>query len=135
VALPSATVTREEIQALFETAYFNRFQVRLPEIKAVLVNLVTSVVGKRRAFPVSALLDESDRGKSVANAVIGERRLYASGAWHTATILDRGRLPLGATVAGPAVVQQIDATTVVEPGAVAHVDKVGNLRISVGRAA
>ena len=33
-------VTREELQALFEEAYFERFQVRLPEIRAVLVNLV-----------------------------------------------------------------------------------------------
>jgi len=135
VALPSASPSREEIQQLFETAYFNRFQVRLPEIKAVLVNLVTSVVGKRRTFPVSALLDESARAKTVGEAMIGERKLYAGGAWHTAAILDRGRLPLGATVAGPAVIQQIDATTVVEPGASAHVDKVGNLRITVGRAA
>ena len=135
VALPSAEATREEIQSLFETAYFNRFQVRLPEIKAVLVNLVTSVVGKRRTFPVSTLLDDADRGKTVADAVIGERKLYAGGAWHTATILDRGRLPLGASVAGPAVIQQIDATTVVEPGASARVDKVGNLRITVGSVA
>ena len=28
-----------------------RFQVRLPEIRAVLVNLVTSVVGRRPALP------------------------------------------------------------------------------------
>jgi N-methylhydantoinase A len=135
VALPTATPTREEIQKLFETAYFNRFQVRLPEIKAVLVNLVTSVVGKRRTFPVSALLDDSARGKTTADAVIGERKLYASGAWHTATILDRGKLPISATIPGPAVIQQIDATTVIEPGASAHVDKVGNLRITVGRTA
>jgi N-methylhydantoinase A len=44
IAIPSPAVTREELQALFETAYFARFQVRLPEIRAVLVNLVTSVI-------------------------------------------------------------------------------------------
>lgn len=135
VALPSASPGRDDIQQLFETAYFNRFQVRLPEIKAVLVNLVTSVVGKRRTFPVSALLDESARTTSAAEAMIGERKLYAGGSWHTASILDRAKLPLGASISGPAVIQQIDATTVIEPGASAHVDKVGNLRIIVGRAA
>ena len=40
-----------KMQALFEDAYFARFQVRLPEIKAVLVNLVTSVIGRRPRFP------------------------------------------------------------------------------------
>ncbi len=134
VSLPRADVSREEIQKLFETAYFNRFQVHLPEIKAVVVNLVTSVVGKRRTFPVSALLDERERGKDAKEAVISERKLYAGGAWHAATVFDRGKLPIGARIAGPAVIQQIDATTVIEPGATALVDKVGNLRIAVGRA-
>ena len=57
VALPRADVSREAMQALFEAAYFARFQVRLPEIKAVLVNLVTSVIGRRRAFPIASLID------------------------------------------------------------------------------
>lgn len=135
VSLPRADVTRQDIQKLFETAYFNRFQVHLPEIKAVVVNLVTSVVGKRRTFPISALLDDGERGREVADAVIGERKLYAGGAWHAATVFDRGKLPIGARVPGPAVIQQIDATTVIEPGATALVDKVGNLRVNVGRAA
>jgi N-methylhydantoinase A len=60
--------------------------------------------------------------------------LHAGGTWHTATVFDRAKLPIGARFGGPAVVQQIDATTVVEPGASALVDKVGNLRIAVGKA-
>jgi N-methylhydantoinase A len=60
--------------------------------------------------------------------------LYAGGAWSTAQILDRAKLPLGARIEGPAVVQQIDATTVIEPGAVARVDDVVYLRIAVGAA-
>ena len=131
VALPRADVTREEIQALFEDAYFARFQVRLPEIRAVLVNLNTSVIGRRRSFPLAALLDPGARAARVDGAVIGTRQVYADGHWHTATIYDRDRLPAGARVAGPAVVQQVDATTVIEPGAVATVDPIGNLRIEV----
>jgi N-methylhydantoinase A len=38
-------------------------------------------------------------------------------------------------LAGPAVIQQLDATTVVEPGATARLDAIGNLRIAVGGAA
>jgi N-methylhydantoinase A len=134
VAFPRADVAREEIQALFEAAYYARFQVRLPEIKAVLVNLVTSVIGKRRAFPIASLIDAAGRAARVQDAVIGERPLYAGGRWQTAQVFDRVKLPLGARFSGPAIVQQVDATTVVEPGAVATVDPIGNLRIAVGGA-
>jgi N-methylhydantoinase A len=131
VSLPRTDMTREEIQALFEEAYFARFQIRLPEVRAVLVNLNTSVIGRRRAFPLGALLDASECVTRPADAIIGERRMYAAGAWHDAKVYDRGKLPVVASVAGPAVIQQIDATTVVEPGAVAEVDAIGNLRIRV----
>lgn len=132
VALPGDDVSRETIQALFEAAYDARFQVRLPEIKAVLVNLVTSVIGKRRAFPIASLIDAAGRAARVQDAVIGERPLFAGGRWQTAQVFDRVKLPTGARFTGPAIVQQVDATTVIEPGAVATVDAIGNLRIAVG---
>ncbi len=132
VAFPSADVSRETIQSRFEAAYYPRFQVHLPEIRAVLVNLVTSVIGRRRTVPITSLIDPGGRGAEVHDAVIGERQVFADGRWHVAQVLDRTRLPAEARFSGPAIVQQIDATTVIEPGAVASVDGVGNLRIAVG---
>ncbi len=128
VALPHARVSREELQALFEAAYFKRFQVRLSEIRAVLVNLVTSVIGRRKPFPLAALLEP---GTDLGAARLGTRRVYADGTWHEAAIFSREALPIGARIEGPAVVQQLDATTVIEPGAVATVDEIGNLRVRV----
>ncbi|GJD52863.1 Acetophenone carboxylase gamma subunit [Methylobacterium crusticola] len=130
VALPAPDLDRAAMQALFEAAYFRRFQVRLPEIRAVVVNLVTSVIGRRRAFPLAALLDPARR-TDLAGARLGTRALYADGRWHDAAVYAREALPEGAEIAGPAVIQQIDATTVLEPGAVARVDPIGNLRIRV----
>jgi N-methylhydantoinase A len=127
VAIPSAGITREQLQALFEEAYYARFRVRLPEIRAVLVNLVTSVIGKRRGFDLAALAGTAD-----GPTLISERRLYADGRWHPAAVYARDRLRPGHRIQGPAVVQQIDATTVIEPGAVGVVDRIGNLRIAVG---
>lgn len=129
VPLASPDVTREEIQAAFEKAYFHRFQVRLPEIRAVLVNLVTSVIGRRRVFPLSSLLAGADRKASADEAVIGERQVHADGRWWSAKVYARDALPVGGSIAGPAVIQQFDATTVIEPGAVATVDAIGNLRV------
>jgi N-methylhydantoinase A len=129
VAIPSPAVSREELQAAFEEAYFARFRVRLPEIRAVLVNLVTSVIGRRRGFELATLAGTGD-----GPSHIGARDLYADGRWHSAAVYARDRLRPGDRIEGPAVVQQIDATTVIEPGATAVVDGIGNLRISVGQA-
>ena len=132
VSLPSADVSRVRLQELFEAAYFQRFQVRLPEIRAVLVNLNTTVIGERRPCPLDTLLPMVDRGGSVRDALSGERRIYADGLWRAANVYARDRLPRGAEIAGPAIVEQVDATTVIEPGTHALVDDIGNLRISVG---
>jgi N-methylhydantoinase A len=132
VNFPHAEVSREEAQRLFEAAYFQRFQVRLPEIKAVIVNLNTSVIGRRRPFPVANLIDLTRRATRLDDALVGERPLYAEGAWRTAPVYDRERLPSSATIIGPAVIRQLDATTVIEPGATARLDDIGNLRIAVG---
>jgi N-methylhydantoinase A len=43
------------------------------------------------------------------------------------------RLPLDAKLAGPAVIEQLDATTVVAPGDRAQLDPWGNLVIEVQR--
>jgi N-methylhydantoinase A len=131
VALPDAHLTRESMQALFEAAYFKRFQLRLPEIRANVVNLITSVIGRRRQLDLSALLDVSLRKPAVAAAKIAERRLYADGHWHNAAVYAREALPQDGVITGPAIVQQLDATTVIEPGAVARLDAIGNLRITV----
>jgi N-methylhydantoinase A len=63
-----------------------------------------------------------------SDAVKGARRVFftARDAME-ATIYDRERLAVGAEFAGPAIVEQFDATTVVPPGWHASVDRYGNL--------
>jgi N-methylhydantoinase A len=61
-------------------------------------------------------------------ARVGERRAYF-GRFVPTAIYERGRLPLGARLAGPAIVEQADTTTVIPPGVTALVDPAGNLRL------
>ena len=68
--------------------------------------------------------------RCVADARLGERRAYFAPAGFVSTdIYDRARLPLGARVTGPAIIQQSDTTTVVPPHHVAEVEASGNLRL------
>ena len=63
----------------------------------------------------------------MAAAIKGARRISLNGAMIEATLYERERLDIGATIAGPAIVEQFDATTVIPPGWSGHVDGYGNL--------
>ena len=65
---------------------------------------------------------------TLADAQVGERPAYF-GKFVPTAIYERARLPLGARLAGPAIVEQADTTTVMPPGVTALVDPVGNLRL------
>ena len=65
----------------------------------------------------------------VSSALIHQSRFFYEGDWHEAGIYDRGRLGADDVVAGPAIVSEMDSTTVVLPGHSATVDTVGNLLI------
>src|SRR5262249_38701450 len=66
--------------------------------------------------------------------VRGSRPVYfesTKGFVETA-VLERSRLAPGTSLTGPAVIEQIDCTTVIEPGHTASVDDHGNLLITIG---
>jgi len=132
IPLPSHDTPREEIQRIFEAAYFERFQVELPEIRANLVNLKTSVIGLRPEFDLGRILNASLRAASVEEAADGERQVWFDGKWHATNIYARDRLPIGGKFNGPAIVEQMDTTIVIEPGNIVEVDRDGNLLIEIG---
>jgi N-methylhydantoinase A len=134
VALPSTDVTRQEIQALFEKAYFARFKVELPEIRANLVNLNTSVIGIRPTVDLSSLIDPAGRVPTLEEALSERRPVWYDGTWRDTPVYDREKLPLDAIITGPAILEQMDATTVIEPGDRAASDADGNVIIEIGKA-
>jgi N-methylhydantoinase A len=133
VPLPSAELDRGTLQALFEKAYFARFRVSLPDIRANLVNLNTSVIGTRPDIDLSALIDPAGRAARLEGALTGTRPVWFGGEWHDTPVYLREKLPLNAVIEGPAILEQLDATTVLEPGDVAKGDPEGNLVVEVGR--
>jgi N-methylhydantoinase A len=54
---------------------------------------------------------------------------------HEAILVQRDELGRGSTIEGPAVISEQTATTVVPPGASAHVDGIGTLVVNAGEAA
>jgi N-methylhydantoinase A len=135
VPLPDGRPGREAMQAAFERAYRARFHVDLPEIRANLVNLNCSVIGRRPEVDLSALIDARERRATLREAETGRRRVRFGEEWHEAPVYWRDRLPAGAELLGPAIVEQMDATTVIEPGDRAAQDWDGNLLVTLGAVA
>ncbi|MBN8630608.1 MAG: hydantoinase/oxoprolinase family protein [Rhodobacterales bacterium] len=128
VPLPSAAPSREEVQRLFEAAYLARFRVELPTIRANLVNLNVSVIGERPALDLSRLIDPADRRATAEPASV--RPVWFDG-WQDTPVYWRDHLPMGWSLQGPAIVEQMDTTVVIDPGARVTQDGDGNLVIEV----
>jgi len=62
-----------------------------------------------------------------AAAVKGQRTISLDGTTMQATLYERARLDIGATVEGAAIVEQFDATTLIPPAWTGRVDGYGNL--------
>jgi N-methylhydantoinase A len=106
--------------------------VALPEIRANLVNLNTSVTGIRPPVDLSRLIDPAGRAGSLDGALRETRSVWFDGDWLETPVFYREKLPLDASLSGPAILEQMDATTVLEPGDRAVGDADGNIVIEVG---
>jgi N-methylhydantoinase A len=129
IAVPLATLAPEAaaIRKAFEATYKGAFGRLLDGIPARVLTLKVAVIGRRPKIDLARL---APTGGSVDAARAGTREVWFDGAWHPTAIYDRLALPADAVVQGPAILEQPDATTVVEPDLSARVDRFGNLIVS-----
>ena len=101
----------------------------------MLVNLHTAVVGKRK--PVSLAAIAAARPKATLAAAMRTTRpvWFVAGGWVETPVYVREHLPAGACFDGPAIVEQLDCTTVIEPGDQVAIDAIGNLIVTLQQAA
>ena len=90
--------------------------------------LMIRAVVKAKAKSI-AELTIGQEGTTLEECKLHDTRFYYEGEHHDAIIYDRNKLHEGLTVPGPAIVGEMDSTTVVLPGYSARVDSVGNLLI------
>ncbi|KZX56520.1 5-oxoprolinase [Halioglobus sp. HI00S01] len=91
--------------------------------------LMIRAVAKARTQAI-AEVTRTATDTTLADCIIHQSQFYHGGAWHDAAIVDRNQLHEGIQVPGPAIVSEMDSTTVILPGYVAQVDVVGNLLIN-----
>lgn len=91
--------------------------------------LMIRALAKARSAAI-AELQTGAAGNTLEQCRIHESRFYHEGSWHDCSIYDRSKLHEGLVVPGPAIVSEMDSTTVILPGYDARVDAVGNLLIN-----
>jgi N-methylhydantoinase A len=129
VPIAQTDFAREDLMRAFEAAYWERFEVELREMRAQVVSLRTAVIGRRRPVSLQGLITlEPTVGGAVPAA---RRRAWFGGQWRDTPVYRREQLGVGAELVGPAIVEQLDSTTVIEPGDRVRVDALGNLEITV----
>ncbi|HVE05861.1 MAG TPA: hydantoinase/oxoprolinase family protein [Paraburkholderia sp.] len=119
-------LSREAIAAAFEAAYRAAFGRSLDGIPVRIMNLRYARIGVRPKFDLAVLAPKA----SAMPAPLGTQRVYHDGQWWDATRHARLELPVGASVEGPAILEQADTTIWLEPGFCGRVDALGNLLIT-----
>ena len=109
---------------------FDRLHERLYtfalKVDRELINLRAIVRGKE------ALVDAGEipeGGWDAAAATVAEQRVYVDGDQCSAAVYNCGALRIGNVVAGPAIITQIDSTTLVLPAHEGETDRFGNILI------
>ncbi|MEM8855098.1 MAG: hydantoinase/oxoprolinase family protein [Pseudomonadota bacterium] len=121
----TVTVTEEMVREAFEMAYKASYSRLLTGVPMRIVNLRTAAIGIRPHFDLAALAPSADT--TIEGARTGSRQVWFHGAFHHTSVYDRLALPVGARIDGPAILEQADATTVVDPDLTARIDDYGNL--------
>ena len=124
-------LSRESLQSAFEKAYWDRFHVELPEIRAVLVNLHTAVIGRRKPVPLATLMSAKEQKNTIDDCLSGTRRVWFESGWKETPVYKREFLMVNAKFKGPAIIEQLDTTIIVEPENQVEVDLEGNLIITL----
>jgi len=128
------SLSQDELHALglgsaFERAYSRRFGYVLEGAPILMGSLRTAVTGPRRSFDFKKLLAVAkERARASGPA---SRTVYFDNEPVRAAVIQRASLAPGTVFPGPAIIEQSDATTFVDPGLMATVDDFGNLVIEV----
>ena len=120
-------VTLDGVTADYHVAHERAYGHNAPEEPVEFVNMQVTARGEI-ARPN---LKEVTRGTGSDGAIKETRDVYfaESDGLVPTPVFDRYRLGEGDQIAGPAIVEEVDSTTVIHPGTSATIDVVGNLLI------
>ena len=111
------------LRAAFEAAYRQRFAFLMDGRRLVVEAVSVEAVGLGEA-PAEA---RHPLVEAAPAPVAARVQMFCDGRWHDASLVERDSARPGQTIAGPAIVAERNATTIVEPGWQARVTALDHL--------
>jgi N-methylhydantoinase A len=133
VDLPAGVFAKQDRAAIkrhFDEMHEQRYGTSAPAERAEIVSLRATVTGVMRKPPHETIAAGDASLPQAAHT--GKRPVYFGNGFIDTPTFARGHLLAGNRIEGPALIEEHASTTVVLPGAVVEVDKLGNLVIQVG---
>ncbi|HUG15780.1 MAG TPA: hydantoinase/oxoprolinase family protein [Thermomicrobiales bacterium] len=132
VDLPRGDITAAMLGSLleaFDAAHEQAYGFASPGEPAQLVTVRLEASGE---VPKARLPELPAASGPVSSAETGRRRVWLpeAGGWSDTPIYQRALLRADHELSGPAIIEQMDAMTLLLPGHVANVDRFGNMLIS-----
>jgi N-methylhydantoinase A len=118
-----------KLVAKFHHRHKDSYGYDMPGQPVEIVNLRLAVIAERRSPPIEKA---HQKRAALAQALLDTRKVWFPGTDFVATpVYDRERLPARCSLAGPAIIEQMDATTVVPPKARVRNDGFGYLYLEL----
>jgi N-methylhydantoinase A len=129
IVLPDGDITADQIRAIrqrFDTDYEREYTYTLETPVELVVYHLVAIAEVDKLKPEKL----PTTGRELEDAVKMQREVdYAEAGIHLATIYDGDALEPGMQFAGPAIIEEAGATTVIPPGLPCQVDDYGNYHI------
>ena len=124
----SASIAAAPIRAAFEATYARRYGRSLGQDFAPEIVALRVIVEAAAARPDLQALAPQARATP---APVGQRRLHTQAGWVSAPIWQRGTLPEGFALQGPAIIEEYGATLLLAAGDTARVGRLGEILVEV----
>lgn len=127
VSVPGEITSLEEAIATFHDEYEKIHNFRREDFPVEIYRLTVRAIGTtpKPSFPKV----EIDKNAKVTPKGVREVWYHGQTEALPTNLYDRDDLPAGATIPGPAIIDQLDSTTVVPPDATAYIDEWLNIQI------
>lgn len=103
-----------DMQARFEASYLQRYSFLMPDKRLIIEALSVEAIGAG-AEQASAPADAAQTSRTDTPAAAAMVQIFSRGKYHQTPVYRRESLATGMHIAGPAIISDANATTVVEP--------------------
>ncbi len=116
----------EGLVATFHAAHKRSYGFHSETETVEFVNLKVKALGLYDKPPLPTLAERPD-----AEPASHRRTFFTTGTWHDTPVFQRDSLAAGQALTGPAIIEQLDTTTLIFPGDRSVVDAWGNLIVTL----